>query len=149
MRSSPLALLALLPFAFVTAPALAQGSDDCATPQILVGTGTFPYVNAGMTTGAQGQTEFECTHFGDTSLYRDVWFAWTAPASNTYQISSCGLTTFNPKIAVYSGSGCPASPALACNDDFCSFQSALLFPAIAGQVYTVQLASSSSTSGCV
>ncbi|MBK7874183.1 MAG: hypothetical protein IPJ77_00245 [Planctomycetes bacterium] len=146
MRTSALTLLALSALAFSTAPAFAQGSDDCATPQLLVGTGTFPYVNAGMTTGAQGQTEFECTHFGDTSMYRDVWFTWTAPATNTYQISSCGLTTFNTKIAVYSGSGCPASPALACNDDFCGIQSALLFPAIAGQVYTVQLASSASSS---
>jgi hypothetical protein len=43
------------------------------------------------------------------------------------------------KLAVYAGAGCPASSALACNDDSCGLQSQATFTAIVGNTYTIQL----------
>jgi hypothetical protein len=144
-NTSPL-LLALGLLAF-SAPLRAQGSDSCATPTVISGLATFPYVNAGMTTGAQGQGNMDCSQFGDTGIYRDVWFVWTAPTTDRFEITTCGLTSFNTKMAIYPGNGCPSGAPLMCNDDsYCGSAAVLLFNAVAGNQYTLQLGSSSSTS---
>ena len=131
----------------LAAPLRAQGSDDCATAQSIAGLGTFPYVNAGMTTGSQGQSNSECSQFGVTGIFRDVWFVWTAPSTARFEITTCGLTSFNTKMAIYPGSGCPSGSPLMCNDDsYCGSPAVVVFDAIAGSAHTLQLGSSSSTS---
>lgn len=121
---------------------LAGGSDSCATPDVIAGLGTFAVSTIGATTGAEGQNEPLCLIFGQAAIHRDVWFAWTAPASGNTVISLCGGTTptfADTKLAVYAGGACPTSPALACNDDACLAQSQLRFFATSGQTYTIQL----------
>ena len=112
--------------------------DDCATPQAISGPGVFPFDTSQATTGTAGQSDSGC----GPEIARDVWFAWTATFSGTAQLSSCGSTTTNSKLAVYAGSGCPGGAALACNDDACSEQSSLCFPTTAGAVYLLQVGNS-------
>lgn len=121
--------------------ALVGGSDSCATPEAIVGDGLYPFDTGSATTGPQGQTQAICNQVGGGSaIFSDVWFAWTATADGLVSVDTCGLTSVDTKIAVYAGAGCPAAPALACNDDACSgAQSTATFNAQAGQSYTIQL----------
>jgi hypothetical protein len=116
-------------------------NDNCTSPTVLVGTGTFPYDNLSATTGTQGQTEALCLSFSQTGIDRDVWYQWTAPSGGCTKISNCG-GLHDSKMAVYPGSGCPiAGSAIACNDDFCAPQSGVFFQATAGATYLIQLGS--------
>src|SRR5690242_16222449 len=110
MSIAPLRVASLV--LLLAAPAVAQGSDDCASAQTIAGTGTFAFSTTSATTGVQGQTEHECTHFGQTGIFRDVWFEWTAPSTATYLVQTCGLTPLNTKMAAYAGAGCPTGSAL-------------------------------------
>jgi len=135
MKRIPLqALAGLLGLA---AAAFAQGSDSCATPTVVSGIGNFAFSNTTATQGSQGQPA--CA-----PLFRDVWFTWTAPASDQFELNDCGLAGWDTVFAVYSGAGCPTAPFLSCNDDGCGLQSRLSFQAVAGQSYTFQLGSYSS-----
>jgi hypothetical protein len=117
-----------------------NGSDDCSTPDAISGNGTFAFDNSAATTGSEGQSELICTFFSHTGIDNDIWFAWTAPSSGTATFALCGGTTMDSKIAAYAGSSCPvAGSAIACNDDSCSLQSSLSFPATGGNVYMLQL----------
>lgn len=70
-----LCALSFLTLVSALAPqARAQGSDNCATPTLIAGTGTFACNNGSATTGAQGQTETACDFFGTTNIDRDIWF---------------------------------------------------------------------------
>ncbi len=116
-----------------------SGNDDCTLPQVLTGTGPWPFDNSLATTSPQGQVEASCLFFGGTALQKDLWYTWTAPASGFYSVTTCATTTVDTKIAVYQGAGCPTTSALACNDDACNLQTRTAFSAVAGQVYTFQL----------
>ncbi|MCY2961535.1 MAG: hypothetical protein NTY35_15335 [Planctomycetota bacterium] len=121
--------------------ALIGGSDACATPDVIAGSGPFLFDNSIATTGTQGQNEAACSFFGSTALNRDVWFRWTAGFTGNAELVACNHPV-DTKIAVYSGAGCPSAPALACNDDFCGpfgLQSRVVFPATSGQTYVVQV----------
>ncbi len=130
-----------LPPQVVVSALASTGSDDCATADVITGTGSFPFNNAAATTSPQGQTEGPCLFFGSTAMNRDVWFSWTAPASGLCTMTTCGLTTVDTKIAVYPGAACPtAGTVLACNDDSCaSFQSSIDFNVTAGSQYMIQI----------
>jgi hypothetical protein len=120
---------------------LVGGSDNCATPDVIVGDGTYAFDNTSATTGAEGQNQAACNQVGGgTAIVSDVWFAWTATTTGLARINTCGLTSIDTKIAVYNGAGCPTSAVLACNDDACAgFQSTVTFNAVAGNVYSIQL----------
>ncbi len=118
----------------VTPPA----NDDCATPTAIAGLGTFAFDNQHATTGTTGQGEPACSAAGSTVVAQDVWFDWTAPVTGTVVLDTCG-NALDTKVAVYAGGGCPAAPALACNDDACGFQSRLAWSATSGQVYSIQI----------
>ena len=119
--------------------AVPSGNDDCVAPLALAGNGPWPFDNTGATTGAQGQAEASCLFFGGTAVQKDLWFTWTAPVTGPFAVTSCNNTTVDTKIAVYSGAGCPAAAAIACNDDACGLQTRTAFNGVAGQVYTFQL----------
>jgi hypothetical protein len=117
------------------------GADQCATPDPSAGSGPFSFDNSAATMGAEGQLEPLCLFLGSTAIARDVWFTWTAHFTGEAELISCGHAV-DTKIAVYAGAGCPTGPALACNDDYCGqfgYQSRLLFQAVQGQSYTIQL----------
>ena len=123
--------------ALLAATGLPQGSNSCSGAQSISGVGNFAFNNASATT--DGQADTLCHEFGTGQIERDVWFAWTSPASDTFTVSTCGLTSIDSRIAIYSGTTCPALNAIACNDDACSFQSSVSFTATSGASYLIRL----------
>ena len=117
----------------------APANDACTGAVAVSGFGLFPFDNVAASTGAEGQNEAACLFFGSSAVVQDVWYTWTAPATGKTIFSLCAGATNDSKIAVYSGAGCPTTPALACNDDKCALTSELCFDAVAGQVYTLQI----------
>jgi len=83
------------------APALAQGSDDCASATPISGYGTFAVNTTGATDSAQQSSS--CT-----TAHSDVWFVYTATVTQLLPISLCNGTSADTVLAVYAGSGCPA-----------------------------------------
>jgi len=119
--------------------AVPPANDGCAMSTAISGVGPHPFDNTYASTGVEGQNEGACNFFGSAAIASDVWFTWTATSGGLTLLSLCGGTTIDTKVAVYSGSGCPAAPAIACNEDACLTTSELCFSAIAGQSYTIQL----------
>ena len=116
-------------------------NDGCASPTVIAGAGPHAFDNTNATTGVQGQSEGPCLAAATTAIGRDLWYTWTAGSTGTAQLSTCGQTAVDTKVAVYSGSGCPVVGAIGCNDDVCGLQSQVCFPVTAGQLYTIQLGS--------
>src|SRR5438552_9434211 len=112
-------------------------NDDCATPTVIVGTGVFPFDCSAATTGTQGQNNPLCSHVG-----HDLWYSWTAPMTGMAHLSTCGQTAIDSAVAVYTGTGCPAGTAIACDDDACGLQSFTGFSVTAGSHYTLQIGTS-------
>ncbi|MCH2106239.1 MAG: hypothetical protein MK291_06320, partial [Planctomycetes bacterium] len=136
------ALQALSLSALLAAPAAAfQGSDSCSTPTPISGQGSFNFDNTAATTGTEGQNELLCLYGAGPAIERDVWFAWTSDFTGLAEITTCGGTFDNTKMAAYPGSGCPTNgTALACNDNLpCGIQATILIAAQAGQTYLIQL----------
>lgn len=134
---------------FVAAPVLPAapgarfqpgGSDSCATPTVIGGSGSFAYDTVGATSGSEGQAELNCYFFGATTIDSDVWFRWTPDFSGTARMSLCAGGSGDPKIAVYSALGCPSDgTSLACSDDYCGLLSEMEFPVAAGFPYLLQV----------
>jgi hypothetical protein len=116
------------------------GSDDCSAPDAISGLGQFVFDLTSASTGAEGQNETICYQFGSSSVDNDVWFAWTATTTDTFIVEICNLSSADTKLAAYPGSACPTpGSSLACNDDTCSLQSQISFPATAGSTYVLQV----------
>ena len=120
------------------------GNDDCSSPaEIPSGPGTFPYDCTSATTGNEGQGEILCYAFGTSSIKEDVWFVWTASFTGMAEMTTCGLTDDDTKIAIYpfgAAGACPqAGSAIACNDDACGLQSTIAFAAVGGAMYSIQI----------
>ena len=116
------------------------GSDSCATPTVIAGQGAFPFDNLLATSGAEGQNEYLCYQFATSAIDNDVWYVWTADATGTALVESCGGTTIDSRLAIYPSTGaCPtAGTSIACNDDACALQSGVTFPVINATDYLVQ-----------
>ena len=128
--------------AILAAPAAAfQGSDACSTPTPIAGQGSFNFDNTAATTGTEGQNEALCIYGAGPAIENDIWFAWTSDFDGLAEISTCGGSFDNTKMAAYLGSGCPTSgSALACNDNLpCGIQSTILIAAETGNTYLIQL----------
>ncbi|MCB9916052.1 MAG: hypothetical protein H6828_13060 [Planctomycetes bacterium] len=119
-------------------------NDHCSTPDAIAGQGSFALDLSANTTGLEGQSEPTCFFFGQSAIHKDAWFAWTADVTGDATVSTCNAS-FDTKIAAYDGGGCPAAPAIACNDDSCSLQSSMTFPVVAGTTYTLQIGTFSET----
>lgn len=129
------ALLALVG----SAPVFAQGSDSCASAQMISGTGQYFFDNASATSDG---IDNGC------DMARDVWFRWTAPSTDAYTLSTCGGTSIDSALAIYLDNGCPNGTPLACGDDQCGLQAEAVFGATAGQAYLIRLGTwLSATSG--
>ncbi len=122
---------------------LLGGNDNCATPDVIVGTGAFS-VDTTVATDSLGAGSVTC---GGGVCHNDVWFEWTAPASGTTFLSLCGSTAVDTLMSVWPGpAGCPTlGTSIACNDDNCGLQSQLSFPATAGVTYLFQVGAYATT----
>ena len=115
-------------------------NDNCNTPTVLAGPGPYAFDNTLATTGVQGQAEAQCLFFNSSVVQKDVWFQWTAPFTGQTKLSFCGLTGADTRAIVYPAGGCPAlNTSIACNDDSCGFQSEVLWSAVNGASYLIQI----------
>lgn len=134
-------------------------SDDCANRQG-VPSGATPFDTTNATTDGIAHNP-GCLASGSDQIYKDVWFNFPCTFDGTIDIDTCG-TTFDTKIAVYSGTGCTdfASRLLACNDDNAAavpngcgtaspgnLDSWLSIPVVCGQHYTIRVGAFASTVG--
>ena len=73
-----------------------------------------------------------------------VWYSFVAPTTSDVFLSTRDSASPDTQIAVYQGPTLPSLTEVACNEDIDAnaqnFQSALQFPAQAGQTYFIQLA---------
>lgn len=117
------------------------GSDDCASPTPISGTGQYPYNLVSATSSGQGNIA-HCSP-GQHFLDRDVWFCWTADCTGMVTLSTCGLTQADTVIAIYpdsDGCACPGDGApLCCNDDSCFKQSEVTCEVVCGRRYLIQV----------
>ncbi|QQS08366.1 MAG: hypothetical protein IPK69_10235 [Phycisphaerales bacterium] len=118
-------------------------NDNCSLPTVISAGAT-----AFNTTDATTDGPNECTFSNYSQIGSDIWFLWTnGPCDGNAVINTCG-SSFDTKIAVYSGSSCPTvdGTALACNDDegttgSCSgtLQSEVTFPVLAGETFLIRV----------
>jgi hypothetical protein len=118
---------------------LVGGADSCVTPDVIMGTGSIAFDTTTATTGTQGQNEVLCNNAAQIGINRDVWYTWTSGFSGLAIISFCTTASFDTKVAVYAGTTCPSTSAIACNDDSCGLQSRLTFNATSGSSYVIQV----------
>jgi len=123
---------------FTIDPFAPGAGDDCAAPVVLTGAGPWIWDDLNTTTGTQGQMDPSCN---SEQITYDSWYTWTSSCNSTVTASLCIAPGNDTKMAVYAGAGCPTSPALACDDDFCGAgnTSQVTFTATAGGVYSIQI----------
>lgn len=99
----------------------------------------------GTNVGATNTAPFEpATCVGCNGQFNDgphatVWYQWMAPTNGTFQFATCGATTFDTTLAVYTGSQIDDLTRVANDDQGCSDQSVVQFTAFAGVTYSIQV----------
>ena len=87
--------------------------------------------------------------FGDEQIYQDVWFSFTAPSTDAYDIELLANDgAHDSRVAVYDQASCPDDPALviACNDDLNGLQAGVLaVPLTGGSTYLIRCGNFSAT----
>ena len=113
MRNS-LSLLGLVPL--LAGSTFGQtGTDDCLSPTVLNGTGSWTWDNAAATTsGFDGGDSVACFSPAnpafDDGPYRDLFWAWTANADGDYTFDTEGSTgNTDTKLNVHFGGDCSAT----------------------------------------
>ena len=77
-------------------------NDHCAQATGITGEGSFAFDNAGADTDGAGYLScFILT--GRADLANDVWYCWTSPCDGPVTVDTCGATTVDTKVAVFSG----------------------------------------------
>jgi hypothetical protein len=95
----------------------APANDSCANAELIADGPT-----GGSTVNATSAGPDECLSRSSAAINNDLWYRYTysptSACSGNLEISLCG-STFDTRMAVYSGSTCPTTPgtAIACNDD--------------------------------
>ena len=97
---------------------------------------------------AAGEEAGEPIH-GGIGAGASLWWRWTAPASGTVTVDTCG-STFDTVLAVYRDATSLATLTnLASSDDACGTASRVSFLATAGQVYAIAVDAFSGLRGTV
>ncbi|MFO0828637.1 MAG: hypothetical protein U0572_10885 [Phycisphaerales bacterium] len=111
----------------------ANDTCDHATP---ITEGAIPVT----TVGATGQLPISASCTGGTplSIFHDVYYRYVATATGTATVSTCGGLSIDTVLAVFTGS-CAGLEYIGCNDDACDLQSAVTFPTVCGEAYTIVL----------
>jgi hypothetical protein len=114
-------------------------NDDCTGSIAIIGPGTHAYDSSLATTGVP--QAFTCP-----TAKKDIWYDYTATASGTAILSTCGLVTstyVDTLVVAWPGGGCPMVNPIACNDNAACAQSGLTstlsFPVVCGQTYALQI----------
>lgn len=85
------------------------------------------------TATATDDTGLPCSYNG--TVYKGVWFAYTAVRTGTLTVDTCP-STFDTKMEMFSGT-CGSPTSLGCNDDACGVQSMMSLPCVAGTTYHI------------
>jgi hypothetical protein len=125
-------------------PARAQGSDSCATPTPIAGTGIFPWSGMAATT-APPPANLSAMYCGD--IWHNVWFRWQAPAAGGWvTISTCNQVPGETAISVYryQGAGCPAivgTTQIYCSLNVCPPNGLVTFSYVPNLFYVIEVGS--------
>ena len=149
-------LSASLAAALGSAPALAQGGDDCSTPTAISGTGTFTWDNSlNTTSGFDGGDPSTCfsssnTGTGTDTIRNDLFFVWTVPTAGNYQFDTeNSIGNDDTKMSIHQGADCNAT-CVASDDDggsFPAYSSLIQLAGLqAGDQYLIQIGSWDDTS---
>jgi hypothetical protein len=93
--------------------------------------GALPFTANGTTVGFANDYDYACPYTGSTSP--DVVYKFTAANNNPITVDLCA-SVYDTKVYVYNSS----MAVIACNDDFCSFQSKVSnVPVTAGGIYYI------------
>jgi len=105
--------------------------NDTCDGAIEVGNGTFN----GTTGFANADGASTCSGAEEP----DVYYLYTAPATQAVSVSTCANSTFDTAVSIHSG--CPATTKnqIACNDDACGTRSELTFAATEGVQYVIRI----------
>ena len=119
-------------------------NDECDGAIPITGFGMFSFDSTGATS-SEGRPDYDCTNdfLEPDEFAADVWFEWTpSPTTleNSIVVSTCGLTTFDTRIAFYL-TKCPedVSDPEACDDDGCGLQSRLEWRFLESQPYLIRI----------
>ena len=131
---------------FVPALALGQGSDACASPTDISGSGPFAFDTTGATT--DGFEEMTAASPGLHQIHEDVWFRWTPAASGAYLLSTCTAQTMIPTALAVYDFGCSSGPGRAqtARGANCGSWTELVFAAEAGVPVLIRVGSTSPAS---
>ena len=100
---------------------------------------TVGILNDSQTSGATA-----CSGVGTAG---QLWYSYTAFENVTLTLSTCG-SNMDTRIHVYGGScGQGNLYCIVQNDDYCSMQSQVSFPVVAGETYLIRVGGFGSTSG--
>jgi hypothetical protein len=111
-------------------------ADECD----MAGVVTAPSTTNGSTVGLTGSDITSCTT-GDAI---DGWYQLTAPVTGSYTISLCG-SVYDTALSVWGD--CPPVTQLACNDDFCGFQSQVTLDLTGGETYYIRVSGYNGAAG--
>jgi hypothetical protein len=78
---------------------------------------------------------------GNSASSSDVWYKFIAPASGLLRMDTCNaVTAYDTVLSIHSG--CPGTDQnqIACNDDYCGYQSTVQVQAQAGVTYYIRVA---------
>tara|TARA_R110002073_G_scaffold17992_1_gene66846 strand:+ start:7032 stop:8900 length:1869 start_codon:yes stop_codon:yes gene_type:complete len=115
-------LLGSLAMCVLTTSATAQGGDTCASPDLISGTGLFPWNNTGANTSNFDGGGAPCFTFPGTNppangpVTFDRFFEWTATASGDFIFDTEGSAVLDTKMSIHAGTGCSAT-CLISHDD--------------------------------
>ncbi|QDV08683.1 hypothetical protein Poly30_42360 [Planctomycetes bacterium Poly30] len=122
----------LLAAAVLSAPAFAQGTDDCTGATVLTAgvSATFD-----TTTATLSPEVWPCALSGGP----DLWFQYTTTASGLdLTVELCG-SSYDTALEIFSGT-CGALVSEVCNDDFCGLQSGASISGVsAGTTYFIRV----------
>jgi hypothetical protein len=117
---------------------LQVGANECCDALPLRAGANGPFDSSSATTSAPA---WPCGAGG-----KDLWFHYTAPCAGNVRIETCGLAGFDTVLQAFTGP-CGNLVSIACNDDACGVQSALLFPVQQGQRFLVRVGGFGGASG--
>jgi hypothetical protein len=104
------------------------GADNCAAATPVTGAGSHTFDTSAATQDGTVSCGFNANF--------DVWYDYTATVTGTGTVSTCGGTTLDTVLAIFSS----CYVQTACLDDFCGLQTQLTFPVTTGGHYLIRIA---------
>ena len=134
-------------FALFAAKVMAQipANDNCADAIAVVAGNMVIFSTLEATTDGPLHLNSPCPSAQNDTLFRDIWYKYTATFDGLLDFSLCNTANFDTKIAVYKpGTTCPAQDGdlLTCNDDGVgcgSNTSRMIFVVTNGETYLLRI----------